>query len=306
MRPPVSVIVPTRARPAALARCLRSLAALDYPRRSVEVIVVEDGDGSAADVLDRFARRLDVTLVRAPRRGPAAARNAGAARAGGRFLAFTDDDCLPGERWLAELVARAGGRDVGAVGGRVVNALVGNSYADANQVIVDLVYAHYDADPERAGFLASNNLLVHAERFHDAGGFDESFRTAEDRELGDRLRHLGLRLVYARESVVAHARPATLVEFAGQHFGYGRGAYRYHAVRAARGSGTLRSDLLFHRELGKRVSPLLRDAGGRRALGLLALLSVWQAANAAGFGCEAIRSVALGLSGAPTPSPRLD
>ncbi len=43
MTPRCSIVVPTYQRPVALAACLESLAAQDYPRDRYEVIVVNDG-----------------------------------------------------------------------------------------------------------------------------------------------------------------------------------------------------------------------------------------------------------------------
>jgi len=44
--PTFSVVIPTYRRPERLVACLRSLAALDYPRDRFEVIVVDDGSGA--------------------------------------------------------------------------------------------------------------------------------------------------------------------------------------------------------------------------------------------------------------------
>ena len=86
------------------------------------------------------------------------------------------------------------------------------------------------------------------------GGFDERFTgAAEDRELCDRWRHRGGRLVYRPEAVVYHAHDLRLGSFVRQHHAYGRGAYTYHRVRAARGSGRMRDDLRFHAELPARL-----------------------------------------------------
>ena len=100
------MIVPTHRRPAQLAECLAALARLDYPSDRYEVIVVDDGGGMPLDeVLEPFRAHMAVTCL-AGRRVAAAARNAGAARARGDLLAFTDDDCRPRPDWLRRL-ARA-------------------------------------------------------------------------------------------------------------------------------------------------------------------------------------------------------
>ena len=129
----------------------------------------------------------------------------GAAHARGEFLAFTDDDCLVEPEWL-----RIGPHPVGGpecTGRRsTVNAAPGIC-ATTSQLIVDVVYRHYNSDPEHARFIASNNMTMALREFRDVGGFDPSFRHAEDRELCDRWREQGRRIVYARAARVSHARP---------------------------------------------------------------------------------------------------
>src|SRR5689334_10602386 len=70
----VTVVVPAYRRPAALARCLHSLSGLD-------VIVVDDATPEPSP-LREVATAAGARYVRLPvNRGPAAARNAGLARA---------------------------------------------------------------------------------------------------------------------------------------------------------------------------------------------------------------------------------
>ena len=91
------MVVPTVGRPRYLEGCLAALAALDFPRDRYEVVVVNDGGGGpTAEVVERFRDRLELRSTAPARPGPSAARNAGAAAARGRFVAFTDDDCHPG------------------------------------------------------------------------------------------------------------------------------------------------------------------------------------------------------------------
>ena len=284
--PVFSVIVPTHSRPRSLGSCLAALAAQDYPRERFEVIVVDDeGQPPAAAVVDRFRSELDVRLIVQTRGGPGQARNRGARRASGRLLAFTDDDCLPDPAWLSRLQAAVERRPDAMVGGRVINALAENRYSSASQLITDIVYAHYNAVPERARFCASNNLALPAAAFHEIGGFDPRFRVVacEDRDLCDRWTHAGRCLVYAPEVVVRHAHPMGLPEFMRQHFVYGRGAVHFHRLRAGRGSGRMRDEMAFHADLRNLLLRPFRHLRPREALTTAALMILWQTVNAAGF-----------------------
>lgn len=284
-QPSFSVIIPTRTRPKSLGACLEALSNLDYPRDRFEVIVVDDGSEIPPDdVVATFTDRLDVVLLTQPQAGPAAARNTGVARAKGDFLAFTDDDCTPAPDWLKGFAARFAQAKEVAVGGRTINALPDDPYATASQLIVDIVYGYYNADPDRARFVASNNLGVARDHFRAVGGFDSSFPLAsEDRDLCDRWLYHGYRITYAPEVVVGHSRPMTLAAFCRQHFNYGRGAFRFERARARRGSGGLVKELGFYRKLPSLVFRSFSQVRGRRAVLPGALLVVWQVANAAGF-----------------------
>jgi GT2 family glycosyltransferase len=284
-RPSFSVIVPTRDRAEQLDGCLEALSHLDYPRERVQVIVVDDG-GAVASVVpcQRWSRTLEVLVIRQRHTGPAAARNAGAARARGRFLAFTDDDCRPSPRWLRAFAAGFAAGPDRLLGGRTLNALPRNPYSAASQLILDIVYSHYNADPGEAAFVASNNMAVSSELFRELGGFDPAFTTSEDRDLCDRWLQRGFGITLVGNAVVHHTKPLSLKSFCRQHFRYGRGAYRFRRARIERDSGQPHETLAFYRRLPARARLLLPSSGARLALGLLVL---WQGANAAGFAWEA-------------------
>lgn len=277
-----SVVIPTYGRAEQLTGCLDALSRLRYPAGSFEVIVVDDGsDTPPVSVVDQAAAGLNVRLLREPHRGPASARNAGAAAARGRYIAFTDDDCRPDAEWLRALAARFDKDPVCVVGGKTVNAL-DNVYSAASQLLVDYLYSYYNAEPGNARMLASNNFAMPADLFRNVGGFDVRFpvAAAEDRELCDRIRYLGYHMMYAPEAVVHHQHPLSLWRFWRQHFNYGTGAFRYHQVRASRTREGIRV------ESASYYWRLLRypmTEPKRHRISLTALMFLSQVANAAGF-----------------------
>ena len=112
---PVSVVIVSRGRPAALQRCLTGVSQLQYA--PFEVIVVADPDGIAAARKMDFAAHLK--LVAFDKANISAARNLGIAQAAGEIVAFIDDDAVPEPQWLRYLVAPSRQSDVAAMGGFV-------------------------------------------------------------------------------------------------------------------------------------------------------------------------------------------
>jgi GT2 family glycosyltransferase len=280
-QPFFSIIIPTYNRPVQLAACLEALCRLDYPRNHLEVIVVDDGSRTSLQpAVGCFFDQLDVTLLTQTNAGPAAARNSGAKRAKGGFLAFIDDDCTPLPDWLQKLANRFAETPDHAIGGRTLNTVFENLYSAASQNLMDAGYAYHNPIASQASFFASCNLTVPATHFHSIGGFDITFKTSEDRDFCDRWRHHGLQMTYAPEILIYHSHPMNFCAFWQRHFNYGRGAYRYHQARARRGTGRLRPDLKFYKRL--IYNPFMQKQG-TRAFWMMMLLLMSQIANAMGF-----------------------
>ena len=74
--PSFSIIVPTYGRPTQLKECLQGLARLNYPKKSLEIIVVDDGTPiSYKRIVRPFEKDINVVLHRQSHAGPATARN---------------------------------------------------------------------------------------------------------------------------------------------------------------------------------------------------------------------------------------
>jgi len=286
--PTFTIVVPTRDRPRQLSACLQGIARLTYPRDRFDVVVVNDG-GEPPDAQIAAKRPvLRVTLVSQPNAGPGVARNTGVAHASGDYIAFLGDDCEPGDDWLQVLAARFAHIPDCLLGGRIVNALPQNPCSAASDHLIGYLYAHYNRDPQQAHFFTPNNMAVPRSLFTALGGFDPSMgSTGEDRELCDRWRDRGHRIIYAQEAVVYHRHPLTLAGFWRQQVGYGRGSRRYRRMQRQPREGTIAPERLsFYIDLVR--FPFARERGWRAWLGA-ALLGLSQIANAAGFLLEAVR-----------------
>jgi glycosyltransferase involved in cell wall biosynthesis len=254
--PEISVVVPTYNRADHLPRLLNALVQQTLPKDRFELILVDDGSKSPiAPIAEEYATRIALKCLRQPNAGPAAARNAGIAVATGMFIAFTDDDCAPDSDWLANFVRALAEFPDAMVGGAVRNGVEGALASEAAQMVIDNVYRFYNRNPLQAHFFASNNMACSAELLRALNGFDENFRCAEDRNLCDRWRLAGRRLVFTPEAKVAHFHRLNVASFVRMYFAYGRGALRFHSYRALNGAGSSGELLAFYGEWKRRDAP---------------------------------------------------
>jgi GT2 family glycosyltransferase len=282
----VSVVIPAHARIAKLKQCLEGLAAQTIPRDAFEVIVCDDGSPEPiAPTVEEFNGRLDLTVVRQERRGPAAARNEGARRATGSLLAFTDDDCVPEEDWLEQLLANVERHPGHLIGGSIVNLLPDDPYATATQLITSCVYDYYARHPQSRRLYCTANLAVPRNRFWLLDGFSEQYQRAagEDYDFCARWTEAGFPNHYAPEATVGHSHGHSLGSFWRQHFGYGRALLRVRqgmARRRGRGVIALESPSFYREILTYPFDHTPGTFAARSAETMLVLLS--QVATAAG------------------------
>ena len=191
--PVVSVVVRTKDRRDLLREALASVAAQEGVR--LEVVVVNDGGPDVADVVGDFPGLAACYVALDPARGRAAAANAGAAAARGRFLHFLDDDDLLLPGGLAALMAVAGEGEV--VYGRVE----ATRWSSTGEGRIRTPFRSF-AEPFDAtallleNFIPLNAPILPREALVAAGGFDEALERFEDWDLFIRLsRTLGFRLV---------------------------------------------------------------------------------------------------------------
>lgn len=290
--PIVSIVIPTFARPERLSDCLRALTGQTLAACDFEVVIVDDGSPQPLDaIVAKYAADLSIKLLRQANAGPAAARNRGVKEATGKWIAFTDDDCLPDPQWLELLLARERSDPGSLVGGTTINGLTNELFASTSQLIIDLVYEHFNSDPDDAYFFPSNNILCEREHIQEMGGFDLEFAQAggEDRDFCDRWRSSGRRLVWCKEAKIEHRHSQSFKNFLRLHYRYGKGAYSYHRKRKERRSGTMQKDLGFHSSLIALLWPKLgKTLGYGRSLGILVGFFLWQIANACGFFAQAL------------------
>jgi glycosyltransferase involved in cell wall biosynthesis len=187
MTPEVSVIVPTFNRRAMAIEAVESVLA--QRGAAFELIVVDDGstDGTAG-ALHELRRACGVPFAIEPgqNRGPAAARNRGAASASAAMLAFLDSDDL----WMPDKLARqiafmrehpeyaiSQCEEIWVRDGRRVNP--GRRHRKrSGDIFIDSL---------RTCLISPSAVIMQAALLREMGGFDETMAAAEDYDLWLRI-----------------------------------------------------------------------------------------------------------------------
>jgi glycosyltransferase involved in cell wall biosynthesis len=218
--PGVSVVVPVRNAAATVERCIDSVLGQTHPASRIEAIFVDNGSKDASrDVLER--RGAEIRVLSEPKRGAAAARNAGIRAARHPYVAFTDADCVAGPDWVEQLVDCAlANPEVDFVGGRF-EALDPTTTVERFEVTLHDQQRAIEVHPPPS--VAAGNFLAVRDRLLEIGLFDETYLRGEDSELCYRagLRH-GCRFAYAEKAVVHHANRKTLRALAAMGFAHGK------------------------------------------------------------------------------------
>lgn len=211
-----------------IGRCVASLYAVDYPANRYEVIVVDNG---STDETARAAARAGARVVGEAEPNRCRARNLGARVARGRWLAFTDSDCVVDRGWLAALAraeaegAEGAGPTVMAgeiVSGEPTNAV--EAYIAERRWIDNERFLAREPGRRLPPFAATANLAIRRDVFELVGGFDPEMSTAgEDADWCWRARAAGHETVYVPGARVTHHHRATLRGMLRQAEEYGLG-----------------------------------------------------------------------------------
>lgn len=207
--PKISVIIPTFNRRRQILSCIGALSRQEVDTSEIEVIVVDDGstDGTSTAVTEAGqSLGLRVICVSQPNGGANRARNRGIELAGAPLLLIINDDTIATETLISQhLRAHRDHPDPRtAVLGRM-------------QIAPDLPFSVFHTLHHEASFaplaahknlhwsaFLTSNLSLKRGLLGNSHRFNEQLRWHEDIELGERLSHIGLRLIYNRDALAYH------------------------------------------------------------------------------------------------------
>jgi GT2 family glycosyltransferase len=200
-KPVMSLILATVGRVVELDGIVSSLE-LQTDRRFEVILVDQNQDDRLACVVGRLARAgINVRWLRAEQKGLSYARNRGLEIAGGRYVAFPDDDCWYEVDTIKEAIVALGSREAEVIVGRWVEQ---NSELSGKRITQRAALSF------RCPTLASITIFVRAELVKSLGGFDESlgvtryFGSSEETDLMFRILNSGGAVEYLPSVRVHH------------------------------------------------------------------------------------------------------
>jgi GT2 family glycosyltransferase/glycosyltransferase involved in cell wall biosynthesis len=218
-RPSCTVIVPVFNRESLTGACLRRF----FATKTIvpyEVIVVDDASRHSNETtLREFESQIRV-VRHDVNSGFAMSCNDGAAEANSDYLVFLNNDVFPENGWLDQLVGYAEANPAAAVVG--TKLLYPNGTVQHAGIVISQerfprhIYSGIDGmhpavnRSRQFQCVTAAAVLVRADAFASAGGFDDSFKNGyEDIDLCLRLREAGAEIHYCHTSVLRHLESAT-------------------------------------------------------------------------------------------------
>ena len=197
----IATIIPLYNGARFIARALDSV--LDQSMPPTEILVVDDGSTDDGPVIvQRFAKKYPVRLLRKPNGGQSAARNFGVANSNASHIALLDQDDAWYPNHLQELVQPFQEPRLRELGW--VYSDLDEIDSDGNMVVRSMLRMMPSAHPKRDVFtcltmdmfILPSASLIARKAFEAVGGFDENLMGYEDDDLFLRLFRAGYDNVY--------------------------------------------------------------------------------------------------------------
>lgn len=224
--PLVSVIIPVLNEEENLKRSLKSITKLDYPRKKIEIIVV---DGGSKDNSKQVAKTFKAKVIDNFLELRGAGCQKGLEIAKGSIIAFTDADCKVPPNWLKGLIKYMDNTDIASVGGPNVtppNDSLFARVAGDTMMFLTGMGSRYGYKGQKVIEIFHNpgcNVIYRKSAIVKAGGFNKALVTCEDEELDFRLRSLGFHILYTPKIIVDHYRRPTYRKILIQSYRYAVG-----------------------------------------------------------------------------------
>lgn len=244
----VSVVIPTLNRLNDIKKCIGSLEKQDIGAKEFEVIVVDGG--STDGTVQYLEKQVAISPVRLrhyteKKKGAGVARNLGVGKSNARYIAFTDDDCMPEPGWLKKLVTGfPEDEKCAGAGGPIFSADKKNIISRYCDYCRNCLSMEFNG---KVIHIPTMNVLYRRSILLEVGIFDERIIITEDIHLSQKIIKKGYYLKKLDDGVVFHKDPTDLGTLYHKSWLYGTGLATIadmHGVKLKKDWSTLLMDLI--------------------------------------------------------------
>lgn len=196
--PIISVIVCTHNSESVIKSCILSIKSQSFPREKFEIIIVDDGSKDktieivTAENVDKIIKTEPCSIGEA--------RNIGVKHTSGKFIAFTDSDCVVKEDWLDIIVNELENNK--AISGSILNGNTNSLVAWAEYF---MEFSEFNEHKKRStiSFAPGCNQAYTKETILSSGGFTKK-RLSDDVIFGKSLKDAGVNIIFVPELQIEH------------------------------------------------------------------------------------------------------
>lgn len=271
-----SVIIPSYNEASNIRQCIESVKTNDNTKANYEIIVADNGskDGSV-----EIVKALGINIIENSegiRKSIATLRNLGARQSRGDILAFLDADMIVPDNWLfkANEYFSKGFKGVLGFVEKVpfTAGWVGKTWGNRAYQKLDKI-AYVD-------FLPGRNIFINRKVFEEVKGFNETLRTAEDKDFTLRVFRSGYRVMSVPDINVTHlGYERSLMEFIRKEF-WRQGDTLSFAKQSGFSLRTLRNPMLSFWHISMLFMIVL-SASFQSMYSIILLMLIWISPSAA-------------------------
>jgi cellulose synthase/poly-beta-1,6-N-acetylglucosamine synthase-like glycosyltransferase len=230
----VTIAVPHYKNLEALRRLVVALQEQKIPVNSasqvdLEIIIINDELENTIKARDFGEHNFDLNIINKEHEGVAAARNTAIKEARGEIILFLDQDCVPQNDWLYNMICSfLKNKGVCGVGGKIIplpnRGLVNEYFNFVNHLEKPIV----DRKNGEIVTIITGNSGFRREALNAIGGFDQnifdlSSHGGEDVDITYRLKLSNYHVIYEPSAVVFHEYPNKFSDIFFKYANYGRG-----------------------------------------------------------------------------------
>ncbi len=200
----ISVVIPHFDQQDSLKKCIDALKHQTLDQERYEVIVVHN-EGVIPEILFQIVGNTsNIYLEKEPKPGSYAARNTGIKKAKGKYIAFTDSDCIPDKNWLEVLLNQFSRvQEPIRISGEI--AIIPPTAPKVDWCYqYETVFEFRQKRSAEGGTAVTANMAVTKTILDDIGGFEEGLKSGGDKLWNVKASSHGVPLLYEPLARVWH------------------------------------------------------------------------------------------------------